>query len=123
MIRTAGISERPPALTFVTNTRGSYQYRPDPRGKHLSDVFTAALTRLHAEGLHSHEKPIDWITCLIGNCTRGLIFDPFTGSGSTIIAAERLARIACGIEIDPRYIAVILERCKDAGLAPQLAKG
>jgi site-specific DNA-methyltransferase (adenine-specific)/site-specific DNA-methyltransferase (cytosine-N4-specific) len=47
------------------------------------------------------------------------IFDPFLGSGTTMIAAEREGRIAYGTEISPKYVAVILQRAKDAGLQPR----
>ena len=50
----------------------------------------------------------------------GLIFDPFLGSGTTMIAAEREGRISCGMELSPKYLAVILERAKKAGLEPRL---
>ena len=39
-----------------------------------------------------------------------LIYDPFCGSGSTIVAAQQLGRIGFGCEIDPAYVAVALER-------------
>ena len=39
-----------------------------------------------------------------------LIYDPFLGSGTTIIAAERLGRICYGMEIEPRYVQVSIER-------------
>lgn len=47
------------------------------------------------------------------------IFDPFLGSGTTMIAAEREGRIAYGTEISPKYVAVILQRAKDAGMQPR----
>lgn len=37
-------------------------------------------------------------------------YDPFLGSGSTLIAAESCGRICCGMEIDPRYVDVAVER-------------
>ena len=40
----------------------------------------------------------------------GLIFDPFLGSGTTLIAAEQLGRTCFGIEIEPKYIDVIVQR-------------
>jgi site-specific DNA-methyltransferase (adenine-specific)/site-specific DNA-methyltransferase (cytosine-N4-specific) len=49
------------------------------------------------------------------------IFDPFLGSGTTMIAAEREGRICAGMEISPKYMGVILQRCKNAGLEPRLA--
>ena len=39
-----------------------------------------------------------------------LVLDPFLGSGTTILAAEHTGRTAFGLEIDPRYVDVILDR-------------
>jgi hypothetical protein len=94
----------------VTNSRGSYKFTPDPRGKHLSDVYTQAITALHAESEHSHSKPLDWVRMLIANCTHGDIYDPFLGSGTTLIAAEQLGRKCYGMEISPAYCDVIVKR-------------
>jgi len=100
----------PDDARIVTNTRGSYLYRPDPRGKHLSDVFSAPITKLHAECEHSHSKPVAWVRMLIANCTSGNIYDPFLGSGTTLIAAEQLGRKCYGMEISPAYCDVIVKR-------------
>jgi len=94
----------------VTNTRGSYEYTPDPRGKHLSDLFVAPITKLHSESEHSHSKPVAWVRMLIGNCTFGDIYDPFAGSGTSLIAAEQLGRKCYGMEISPAYCDVIVKR-------------
>ena len=49
------------------------------------------------------------------------VFDPFIGSGSTLIAAEQLGRKCYGMEISPAYCAVVLQRFKDAtGKVPTL---
>lgn len=105
----------------VYNTRGEYQFRPDPRGKHLADVFSHPITKLHAESEHSHSKPQDWVTLLIANCTRGDVYEPFAGSGTTIIAAENLGRQCRAVEIAPGYVAVALQRYADAfGIQPEL---
>jgi len=37
-------------------------------------------------------------------------YDPFLGSGSTLIAAETTGRICCGMDIDPRYVDVAVVR-------------
>ena len=47
--------------------------------------------------------------------------DPFLGSGTTLIAAEQLGRVCYGAELAPKYVAVILQRAKDAGLKPNLS--
>ena len=46
----------------------------------------------------------------------GDVFDPFMGSGTTLIAAEQLGRVCYGIEIEPRYVDVAVRRwCKATG--------
>ena len=95
----------------VTNTRGSYVHTPDPRGKHLSDVFSLAITQEHRDGMHPHSKPLDWIRMLIGCCTQeSTVFDPYAGSGTTIIACEQLGRECTAYELSPAYCDVIVER-------------
>ena len=41
---------------------------------------------------------------------RRTVYDPFLGSGTTLIAAELTERVCLGLEIDPRYCDVIVER-------------
>lgn len=51
-----------------------------------------------------------------------IVADPFLGSGTTMVAAEQLNRICCGMEIEPKYCAVTLERIAGMGLKPKLIK-
>lgn len=62
--------------------------------------------------LHPTMKPIALMRHLILDSTRvgDVIFDPFLGSGSTLIACEQTMRACVGIEIDPEYCKVIKER-------------
>jgi DNA modification methylase len=54
----------------------------------------------------------------------GIVFDPFLGSGTTLIAAERLGRSCRGIELEPRYVAVTLERFATmTGQEPRMENG
>lgn len=48
-------------------------------------------------------------------------YEPFAGSGSQFVAGEQLGRLVYGIEIQPEYCAVILERLSKMGLEPRLA--
>ncbi|MCH9836057.1 site-specific DNA-methyltransferase, partial [bacterium] len=41
---------------------------------------------------------------------RGVCFEPFCGSGSQVLAAERSDRICCGMELDPAYVDVAVRR-------------
>lgn len=52
-----------------------------------------------------------------------LIYDPFLGSGTTLIAAHRLGRVCYGCEIEPRYADVILKRAEAEGLICERADG
>ncbi|GAA0709828.1 site-specific DNA-methyltransferase [Dokdonella soli] len=70
---------------------------------------------------HPTPKPVAMIAdALMDVSTRGdLVLDPFLGSGSTLIAAERVGRIARGIELDPRYVDLALRRwMRKAGRSP-----
>jgi len=62
--------------------------------------------------LHPTMKPIELMQKAIQNSSKekGIILDPFLGSGSTLIACEQTNRICYGMEIDPAYIDVIIER-------------
>jgi len=50
------------------------------------------------------------------------VYDPFLGSGTTLVACEQLGRIGYGMEISPAYVAVTLQRLADMGLEPRLAE-
>jgi DNA modification methylase len=69
---------------------------------------------------HSTQKPVELMRRAIANHDAPEVYDPFLGSGSTMVAAEQLGRKCYGMEIEPKYCAVILERMKDMGLIPQL---
>ena len=62
--------------------------------------------------LHPTMKPVELIERVVDNSSqRGqLVLDPFAGSGSTLIACEKMKRIARLVEIDPRYVDVIVRR-------------
>ena len=57
-------------------------------------------------------KPVALMAYPIRNSTmtNGLVLDPFLGSGSTLIACEETDRICYGIELEPKFIDVIVKR-------------
>lgn len=76
--------------------------------------------------MHPTVKPVALIRDAILDCTkrRDIVLDVFGGSGSTLIAAEECGRIAYLMELDPKYIDVILQRYSDqAGTEPVHADG
>jgi len=62
--------------------------------------------------LHPTPKPVALIADAIKDSTRrgALILDPFLGSGTAVIAAERAGRICYGLELDPHYVDAIIRR-------------
>jgi DNA modification methylase len=63
---------------------------------------------------HPTQKPITLIEDIITQwCDGEIIADPFLGSGSTLIACERLGRRCYGVEIEPRYVDVAVRRWEE----------
>src|SRR5690348_13973652 len=62
--------------------------------------------------LHPTVKPVALVADAILDCTarKDVVLDPFLGSGTTIIAAERTGRLCYGIEIDPLYVDTAIRR-------------
>ncbi|GIV81823.1 MAG: hypothetical protein KatS3mg051_1177 [Anaerolineae bacterium] len=80
-------------------------YSPTTIGNELGD----------GEGWHASVKPLAIIEDLMKRVD-GVVYDPFLGSGTTLVACERLGRLGRGVEIEPRYVAVALERLANMGL-------
>lgn len=73
---------------------------------------------------HPTMKPVELVTrCLANSCPpKGLIYEPFGGSGTTLIAAHLTGRAARVVELDPRYCDVICRRYQQTtGTLPVLA--
>lgn len=61
---------------------------------------------------HPTMKPIELVEACLKNSTAPghVVFEPFSGSGTTLLACERLQRRCFAIELDPRYVQVAIER-------------
>jgi DNA modification methylase len=70
------------------------------------------IPKPHKSELHPTMKPIELFSRAIRNGSKKgeTVFDPFVGSGTTIIASEQLNRTCYAMEIDPKYCDVIVER-------------
>jgi site-specific DNA-methyltransferase (adenine-specific) len=110
-----------------------YGYTPGPgrpgRGDHQGTRWAGdnaqtsvfEIDRPVRSDLHPTMKPPALIARCLDNSSRPgeIVLDPFSGSGSTLAAAEMRRRRGYGIEIDPKYVAVILERLASMGLTPE----
>ena len=61
---------------------------------------------------HPTQKPVELMRRpILNHLRRGeLVYEPFLGSGTTLVAAELNERVCCGIELDPKYIDVVVQR-------------
>jgi DNA modification methylase len=78
-----------------------------------SDVWQ--IKKPHKNDLHPTMKPVELVERAIRNSSRpgNVVLDPFGGSGTTLIAAEKTGRLAHLIELDPKYVDVIVRRWQD----------
>lgn len=116
--------------------RADYNYKHEPilygwkrKGTHhfYGDFQTSVIEcdKPQNSDLHPTMKPLELIGRLIPNNTKeaDIVYEPFSGSGTTIIACEQLGRKCRAIEISPNYVAVALQRYFDAtGKTPVLVE-
>jgi DNA modification methylase len=105
--------------------RSDYHYQHEPiiygwvDGSHSfygghSQTSLWFVDKPHKSDLHPTMKPVALFLKAIENSTKeeDIVLDPFLGSGTTMIACENLGRKCRGVEVDPGYVAVCLERYK-----------
>ena len=89
---------RPGAAHYFTSDRTLDTVWEIPRPKRSEEHPTMKPVELVARSLSTSSRPGE------------IVYDPFVGSGTTIIAAEQLGRRCYAMDIDPRYVAVAIER-------------
>lgn len=74
-------------------------------------IWTFSRAKVN-EYVHPTQKPVELIVKAIHNSSKqgDIVLDTFLGSGSTLIACEKSNRDCYGMELDPKYIDVIVER-------------
>ncbi len=135
MMQEAGLPYRH-VIIWVKNNhvlgRCDYNYKHEPiffgwttkhkfygKGQFKTSVWEVAKPLKN--DLHPTMKPIALMeNALLNSSEKGMLcFDPFLGSGSTLIACEKTKRICYGLELDPHYGDVICQRFLDyAGIDP-----
>lgn len=81
-------------------------------GRHRTNIWAYRRPPKDELGLHPTPKSVAMIADALRDCSKrgGLVLDPFLGSGTTIIAAERTGRVARTMELDPKYVDVAIRR-------------
>ena len=115
-------------------SRGHYHWKHElciyfvRKGKSANWIGGRAQTTLweigwdkNIDGGHGTQKPLECMERPIRNHRFDAIYDPFLGSGTTLIACERLGRKCRAVEISPAYCAVAIQRWVDlTGGEPKL---
>ena len=82
------------------------------------------MLRKHGEARHGHptQKPVGVMEWCINHLPKDAqtILDPFMGSGTTLVACEKLGRQGIGIELDPDYFEIACKRVDEATRQPDL---
>lgn len=110
--------------------RQDYQWKHEPclygwkdGASHLWNSDRAQTTVLEFDKprenkVHPTMKPVELISYQITNNTKGedIVLDTFLGSGTTLIAAQKLGRVCYGMELDEKYVDVLVTRyCEYTG--------
>jgi DNA modification methylase len=104
--------------------RGHYHWQHEPcwyavRGtrhwdgdRKQSTLWQIENRNQDAETIHSTQKPVECMRRpIVNNSSPGqAVYEPFSGSGTTIIACEKEARIAIAVELEPAYVDVAVTR-------------
>lgn len=108
----------PPGTPAQTNmgATGSRHTDGHPKGRNPGDVW--AIPTAPFPGAHFATFPIKLPRrCILAGCRPGgVVLDPFSGAGTTAMAAQQLGRPAIGIDLNSRYHDIALRRMSDAPL-------
>jgi DNA modification methylase len=107
--------------------RGDYHWQHEPcwyavreKGNWTGDrkqttLWTISSRDQDADTVHGTQKPVECMRRpVLNNTSPGEFdYDPFLGSGTTLIAAKTTGRVCLGVELDPAYVDVAVRRWQD----------
>jgi DNA modification methylase len=108
-----------------------------PRGMYVTDVWDDVreltsgyfagdepLRLENGERLHKQQSPVQLLTRIILSSSNvgDMVFDPFAGTGTTLIVAKQLERNSLGIEIDPANVSFIEKRLSERRYSDNILK-
>jgi DNA modification methylase len=107
--------------TVMDSSENLEKLKKDELLKILKELIASIQTTILYENkptrndVHPTMKPVSLVGRLIKNSSkaRELLYEPFGGSGSTLIAADQLDRVCYCMELDPKYVDVIVKRWED----------
>lgn len=101
-------------FVFVFSKKGNRHIGTIPFHGTIANVFEYQKnTKNEFSDIHSAAFPLDFATDFVSKFAKDSVYDPFSGIGTTIIAAENLGKTAYGMELVPAYCDVIIKRWQD----------
>ena len=107
-------------------SRGDYHWQHEPcwyavreggKGHRTDDRTQTTLWSIPArdDAGHGHgtQKPVECMERPVRNHLADMVYEPFAGSGTTVIACERTGRTCMAMELDPGYCDVVVRRWED----------
>ena len=79
----------------------------------MTTVWEIGTNASEAQTTHGTQKPLECMERPIRNHDFKIVYDPFLGSGTSLVASERLGRSCYAAEINPAYVAVSIQRWVD----------
>ena len=111
---------------FAVNHRQDTTFMTKRKAGQRTGISDSNVWNISREGdkEHNAQKPLTLVMRAIENSTvEGAgVLDLFIGSGTTLVACEQTGRIGYGMEIEPKYVAVTLQRMAALGLTPRLVE-
>ena len=89
------------------------------KNRGLPDIWQSQWASQRPSG-HPAEKPLDLIERIVRETDASVTLDPFMGSGTTLVACQRLGRQGIGIELDPDYFEIACKRVQEVVNNPPL---
>ena len=96
---------------FSNTIKGRKVPRGSFKGHELSTVYTSAVTRMNNG--HKASFSLEMVNHFLSKIDGETVYEPFLGSGSTLIACEKTNRKCYGMEIDVKYMNTILKRFEE----------
>lgn len=105
-----------PSYAYKSSGYGAGLRELNPNGANPGDVWEVATQPV--SDAHFAVMPVDLARrCILAGCKPGgTVLDPFSGAGTTALAAQQLGRPAIGIDINAAYHDIALRRMSDAPL-------
>ena len=105
-------------LAWQKSGHGVYVFNaPDSMGRRRREATGSAFG---AGTAHPTQKPVALMDWCLSRLKSKLVIDPFMGSGTTGVACLRRGRPFIGVEVDPTYFEIAVERIRDAYTQPDL---